>query len=362
MKILRFKTFDFQSFKVAYAERCKEVRDLNPITENWLARCNTADFVERGWATQKELDDMPVLVESDAPVLRKEIRMTQSETRLMEKATYLMDEIIYRSAINAKADPEMPLMTSMNASLMKDIVGKDYLPILEAFEDLNYIKIAKTYDIGEAKRYEVICGIEEVDCPREIERKVKEYGQKTTDRLTSERKEGRVQALLKVLSSTNPEATEETAKMFLKRYVAGLNKIKIADETGLNSAIPELKAKAEKELNDKGEPKDPESIRIYYDALERTLREDKDIYVIDTQGRMYHFLTGLKRELKDYLTIDFSLDCKNSHPLLFNYILFFSKHCGPRDAYEISSRMKDIAPLVDGMDALGTSCSRVFFR
>ena len=114
-----------------------------------------------------------------------------------------------------------------------------------------------------------------------------------------------------------------------------------------------LKAKAEKELNDKGKPKDPESIRIYFDALARTLREDKDIYVIDTQGRMYHFLTGLKRELKDYLTIDFSLDCKNSHPLLFNYILFFSKHCGPRDAYEISSRMRDIAPLVDGMNALG---------
>ena len=199
MKILRFKTFDFQSFKDAYAERCKEVRDLNPITENWLARCNTADFVERGWATQKELDDMPVLVESDAPVLRKEIRMTQSETRLMEKATYLMDEIIYRSAINAKADPDMPLITSMNASLMKDIVGKDYLPILEAFEDLNYIRIAKTYDIGEAKRYEVICGIEEVDCPREIERKVKDYRQKATVRLTSERKEGLVQALLKVL-------------------------------------------------------------------------------------------------------------------------------------------------------------------
>ena len=342
MKILRFKTFDFQSFKVAYAERCKEVRDLNPITENWLARCNTADFVERGWATQKELDDMPVLVESDAPVLRKEIRMTQSETRLMEKATYLMDEIIYRSAINAKADPEMPLMTSMNASLMKDIVGKDYLPILEAFEDLNYIKIAKTYDIGEAKRYEVICGIEEVDCPREIERKVKEYGQKTTDRLTSERKEGLVQAMLKVLRSTDPEATEETAKMFLKRYVAGLNKIKIADETGLNRAIPKLKAKAEKELNDKGEPKDPESIRIYYEALERTLREDKDIYVIDTQGRMYHFLTGLKRELKDYLTIVFSLDCKNSHPVLFNYVLFVSHEINVPTSYKLSYTLRKL--------------------
>lgn len=353
MKILRFKTFDFQAFKNAYAERCDEQRDTREVLENEIARANAADFVEMGLMTKEELDDMPVLGDSDAPVIRKTIRMTQSDTRLMEKATYLMDEVIYRSILNARNDPDATGKAIMNARIMKDVLGRDYKPILEAFTDLNYTRCDETYESSTAKAYEVLDGIEETDCPPEIERKILEYQQKTKELLTIARKEQQIRTMTRLMKQQDPGATEEQAASFLKRYTAGLNKIKIADETGLNRAIPILKAKAEKELNDKGKPKDPESIRIYFDALSRTLREDKDIYVIDTQGRMYHFLTGLKRELKDYLTIDFSLDCKNSHPLLFNYILFFSKHCGPRDAYEISSRMRDIAPLVDGMNALG---------
>lgn len=353
MKILRFKTFDFQAFKNAYAKRCDEQRDTRKVLENEIARANAADFVEMGMMTQEELDAMPVLGESDACVVRKTIRMTQSDTRLMEKATYLMDEVIYRSILNARNDPDVTGKAIMNARIMKDVLGRDYKPILEAFTDLNYTRCDETYESSTAKAYEVLDGIEETDCSPEIEKKILEYQQKTKKLLTAAREEQQIRTMTRLMRQQDPGVTEEHAASFLKRYTAGLNKIKIADETGLNRAIPILKAKAEKELNDKGKPKDPESIRIYFDALARTLREDKDIYVIDTQGRMYHFLTGLKRELKDYLTIDFSLDCKNSHPLLFNYILFFSKHCGPRDAYEISSRMKDIAPLVDGMNALG---------
>lgn len=353
MKILRFKTFDFQAFKDAYAKRCDEQRDTRDVLENEIARANAADFVEMGLMTQEELEEMPVLDESDAPVVRKTIRMTQSETRLMEKATYLMDEVIYRSILNARNDPDVTGKAIMNARIMKDVLGRDYKPILEAFADLKYTKCDETYESSTAKAYEVLDGIEEVDCPGEIERKIQEYQQKTKELLTVARKEQQIRTMTRLMKQQKPGATEEQAASFLRRYTAGLNKIKIADETGLNRAIPKLKAKAEKELNDKGKPKDPESIRIYFDALSRTLREDKDIYVIDTQGRMYHFLTGLKRELKDYLTIDFSLDCKNSHPLLFNYIIFYSKHCGPRDASEISSRMRDIAPLIDGMNALG---------
>ena len=353
MKILRFKSFDFQAFTNVYAEQCKEQTDQRPVTENWIARCNTADFVELGLTTQEEQDNMPVLTESDAPVIRKEIRQTQNETRLMEKATYLMDQVIYRSILNARCDPDTPGRAIMNATIMKEVLGRDYKPILEAFAKLNYTKRDETHDSTTAKAYEVIDEFEETDCPREIERKIKEYQQKTKVLLTIANKESQIWRMTKLMKQHDPEATEEQAASFLKRYTAGLNKIKIADEEGLNKAIPKLKAKAEKELNDKGKPKDPESIRIYFDAVARSLREEKDIYKIDTQGRLYHFLTGLKRELKDYLTIDYSLDCKNSHPLLFNYIIFYSKHCGPRDAYEISTRMKDIAPNMQAREASG---------
>ena len=314
MKILRFKTFDFQAFKAAYSKRCEEQRDRRPVDENEIARANAADFVEYGWIGPGELEGMPVLIDDDAPVIRKAIRMTQSETRLMEKATYLMDEIIYRSVLYAEDKPEVPLKATMNASLMKDVLGRDYKPILEAFADLEYVKCDETYSDDEAKSYYVHDGIEELDCPREIEKKVEAYRQKTKDRLTKIRREEQVKAMTKTLKQNDPDATEETATKFIKRYVDGLNKIKIADEKGLNKEISTLMKATPTEHQ--------EQTRIYYDYINRTLRDKKDLYEIDAQGRMYHFLTSLKRELKDYLSISFSLDCKNSHPLLFNYIIF----------------------------------------
>ena len=126
MKVLRFKTFDFQAFKNAYAERCKEKTDRRPVTENRLVRDTTADFVALGWAKPEELEQMPVLEESDAPVVRKTIRKTQNETRLEEKATYLMDEIIYRSILYTKDDPGITGKAIMNATIMKDVLGRDY--------------------------------------------------------------------------------------------------------------------------------------------------------------------------------------------------------------------------------------------
>lgn len=328
MKILRFKTFDFQSFKIAYSKRCEEQRDRRPVDENEIARANAADFVEYGWIGPGELEGMPVLTDDDAPVIRKAIRMTQSETRLMEKATYLMDEIIYRSVLYAEDKPEVPLKATMNASLMKDVLGRDYKPILEAFADLEYVRCDETYSDDEAKSYYVQSEIEEVDCPREIERKLKEYQQKTKDRLTIIRKEEQVQSMTRALKRTDPGATEMQATSFLKRYIAGLNKIKIADEPGLNRKIADLMSHID--------PEHKEQTRIYYDYISRTLREEKDIYEIDAQGRMYHFLTSLKRELKYYLSISFSLDCKNSHPLLFNHILFISHNVDGTTSHKLS--------------------------
>ena len=326
--MLRFKTFDFQAFKAVYSKRCEEQRDRRPVDENEIARANAADFVEYGWIGPGELEAMPVLTDADAPVIRKAIRMTQSETRLMEKTTYLMDEIIYRSVLYAEDKPEVPLKATMNASLMKDVLGRDYKPILEAFVDLEYVKCDETYSDDEAKAYYVQDEIEEVDCPREIEKKVKEYQQKTKDRLTEVRREEQVKAMTKTLEQNDPGATEETATKFIKRYEDGLNKIWIADEKGLNKKITTLMKATD--------PEHLEQTRIYYDYINRTLREKKEIYEIDAQGRMYHFLTSLKRELKYYLSISFSLDCKNSHPLLFNHILFISHNIEGAISHKLS--------------------------
>ncbi len=60
----------------------------------------------------------------------------------------------------------------------------------------------------------------------------------------------------------------------------------------------------------------------YYNACVNEFNADKmGIYSIDEQGRIYHFLTSLPRELRDYYNIRFELDVANSHPLLTNYYL-----------------------------------------
>ena len=342
MKISQFKTFDFQLFRKEYEERCKEQRNTRPIFENALARDNTADMVELGLASQEELDKMPKLEEKDAARIRKALRMTESDTRLMAKTYYLMDEIIYRSVLYTKDEQEKPRLAKMNASVMKEVLGKDYKPILEAFISLAMLHCDETYESRTAKQYEVIVEVEEIECPEEIRPKVEEYRAKTKDILERARYGQQVQDLLRWLKLDDPEATEETAEKFLKRYTQGLNKLQIRDEEELNKAIEERRAKAKTEKKRNGKPKDPKQIDIYYNSMQREIRGKKSIYQIDTQGRIYHFLTGMKRELKDCFAISYSLDCKNSHPLLFNYFLFQSRYCGPSVALEISSYMRDL--------------------
>lgn len=60
----------------------------------------------------------------------------------------------------------------------------------------------------------------------------------------------------------------------------------------------------------------------YYSACVNEFSTDKmGIYSIDEQGRIYHFLTSLPKELREYYNIRFELDIANSHPLLLNYYL-----------------------------------------
>lgn len=60
----------------------------------------------------------------------------------------------------------------------------------------------------------------------------------------------------------------------------------------------------------------------YYKACVDEFSSDKmGIYSIDEQGRIYHFLTSLPKELREYYNIRFELDIANSHPLLLNYYL-----------------------------------------
>jgi hypothetical protein len=83
--------------------------------------------------------------------------------------------------------------------------------------------------------------------------------------------------------------------------------------------------------------------RLYYEYIRKGLEEkQKHIQKIDEAGRIYHILTNAKREVKQYLNIAISADCKNSHPMLFNFFIFRSHGINYEDAYQISLAMHSI--------------------
>lgn len=59
----------------------------------------------------------------------------------------------------------------------------------------------------------------------------------------------------------------------------------------------------------------------YLSCINDVEQMNRGIYNIDEQGRIYHFLTSLPRELRQFYNIRFELDIANSHPLLLNYYL-----------------------------------------
>ena len=70
--------------------------------------------------------------------------------------------------------------------------------------------------------------------------------------------------------------------------------------------------------------------------------KNKTIYKIDKSHRIYHILTNLERNVKQYLNIKFSIDCKNSHPLLFNYFIFNNLNISFNKSYNISSYLNSL--------------------
>ena len=117
---------------------------------------------------------------------------------------------------------------------------------------------------------------------------------------------------------------------FQKQYEISLSKIHIANKQGFQAFV-------EQRLEEK--PKG----RLYYEYIREGLEEkQKHIQKIDAAGRIYHILTNAKREVKQYLNIAISADCKNSHPMLFNFFIFRSHGINYEDAYQISLAMHSI--------------------
>ena len=78
---------------------------------------------------------------------------------------------------------------------------------------------------------------------------------------------------------------------------------------------------AQKYISDNLSNKSEHKYHYYKSCVDEFSSDKMGIYSIDEQGRIYHFLTSLPRELRGYYNIRFELDIANSHPLLLNHYL-----------------------------------------
>ena len=245
----------------------------------------------------------------------------RSESIIENKCMYLQDAII-RRAFSKKNN----LTFSMNADILKAVIRNDYKPLLEVLIDMGYIELgdgkggADNYRYYKYGSYSYLYTLKYTNVYLTepfVNQAIQAYKEKTIEEIRNLNDKYTYRPL-----------QEKHGESFLKRYMTSLRLIRVEDEEGLTNHINEVVD------NDN---------RIYYEYVLKELKaKDKTIYKVDDAGRIYHILTNLDRDLKQYLNIDISLDSKNSHPLLFNYFIFNKLGISFISSYNISRFLSNL--------------------
>ena len=259
------------------------------------------------------IDENTLSVFNPAEMKMSEARRgARDENIITCKCKYLQDAIIRRAY--AKADSQT---FSLSSTILKDVIGDDYKPMLEVLIEMGYIELGDGNGGADSRWYyqPMVSAMRYTLLDVEVEQtsitnlKIQIYKEETKRRVEVHNEE----AISNIVD-----------KAFIKKYITSLKYIRIADYEGLRAYISNAI------LN---KPKS----NLYYDFVVKSL-EDKDrrIHSIDSCHRFYHVLTNLDRNIKKYLTIDYMLDAKNSHPLLFNHYVFDKHHIDKYSSYLLS--------------------------
>ena len=265
----------------------------------------------------KDFDDSGISVTGPSElkyiVKKKPRKPLLDDTRILNKAKYVVHTIAYRQ----QTDPEQSQEgASVSMSILQDVIGEDATELTLSLIKTGHITRSSVYQVGKfSRRYKALGTIVTEPCTNATIRKYIEH----TKQILSVN-------VAKRLSS--PDFTDEYGGTFADTYIKNLNKFKIIDRKGFESYASE-------------QIKENPQTEAYYDFIRTSFEGKLRIYSIDANNRIYHILTSLKRELKQYVNIRFSIDCSNSHPLLFNYFIFINRQISPTTAYRISEALSN---------------------
>lgn len=260
-------------------------------------------------------------------------RPLRDDNRIMNKVKYVVHSIAYRQQTNPEESADG---VSISMSILQDIIGEDAFELIPALVDTGYVNRSSIYQIGKfSRKYKALGTIKTEPCINATIRKYIEKTKQKIDDTVTER-------------LTSPEFKTEYGDKFAEIYIKNLNKFKLTDKKGFESFA-------------KDQIKENPNTEAYYEYIRSTFEEKLKIYRIDDNHRIYHVLTSLKRELKPYLNIRYSVDCANSHPLLFNYFIFISKKININTAHSISEVLSHQDSLVTLSKDYSHPYSNAFF-
>ena len=330
IELYQIKGFDWERFISLY------LREVIGYEECTYSYCITADEeLEHGWISAGEYEKRKAEEEErirKSTIVHEGKRGVKDKDRILCKGMYVQD-VILRLAYTKKDRA----VFSLNAEIMRAVIGAEYKVMLLVLQKMGYLRLGDGEGGKKAKKQRFYkhgsysklysLGVDvEVEIVKTYNKRLCDYKKKTS-RMIQQMREDVVY----------PAIDRRYGKSFRRNYMASLNVVKLVDEAGLNRYI---------EWSVLDEP----GRKFYYSYVCEQLKSKfKYIQKIDNAGRIYHVLTNLERELKQFLNIGISADCKNSHPLLFCYFIYRWRGVGVDDARRISYELR----AYDGCEMMG---------
>ena len=297
------------------------MKDTSKIQLYSFKNFDMADFQRRYLnAVLPHVEYEPVCIGKPKTIEVKGVdRACKRDYLIEDKCLYLQDAVIRRG--NSKKNNKT---FSMNAQILQSVIGRGYKVMMRTLIDMGYLELGDgllgggKYWYYSNNEYSTIFTLSDKEIELSepmINAPVKGYKDKTI-------------ALIKKM--TDKYASKYVSEDFMKRYINSLKYVRIEDYTGFKAYVNESLQE------------NPKS-NTYYDFVFSELEnKERAIYRIDGSHRFYHILTNLDRNVKKYLSIDFMLDCKNSHPLLFNYFIYNKYKFKSSISYAISEYLRTL--------------------
>lgn len=260
-----------------------------------------------------------------AAIIDKDGKRPPRKAILIHKYKFLIHDIIMRC--RASKDNSIQL----NYARYVSVLGKAYGDMLYTLNDLELIHLSNIYTMGKSSRH-ISLNDWNIGFVEDGNIQVIEYA----DRLR--------QTYIESMKKYTSEGDNST---FIKRYNECLSKLELVNKTEALEYIEGRKTSFNNE----------HSYNYYKSRIEDFNKGDLMVSSIDSNGRIYHYLTNLPKSLKKYFNIRWQLDIANSHPLLFSYflikeyninndIIFFFNSLQYKDIVEYHNKGKQLRKLL----------------